>query len=521
MPSQLTFSYGKTLTLCISARNNELQVKEQLQKLALLDAAMLERIEIIIVDNDSTDGTANAVKLFEGRVPFHYVSNTENLSQDNSFTFALNQAIATRSKYIWLLDARNIIRIGNFGALIETLESNEVGLVHLAGNNGAKKNFVQYVDADDFLQQVAMGIIQTSRNILRTDMIRGYNPREFTAGSGIPVVPLLLHIVLAAKQNFIYNPTLFEDGKIDYIAEVNDPIRTYVKNLLSVYDSYEDKPVSISPYTTMKLKNKVSDYLLPLIFRLFVLRRGVKGVEGKVSRAIVKQNLGFCPTLSALKKCFSRKLWGKVLHAIGIALHRVLTVLVAILVLIVCNKAVSRAVVRFRNNLATFRFRHRVKAGKGCSVESPVSIEGNKYIAIGTNFSSKAGLHLECINTGNYTPHLIIGDDVSMARNVQINTIREVRIGNNVKIGADVLITDYQYGRTDSETLRINPAERDLSTRGAVRIDDGVLIGPRAIVLPGVTVGKGAVIGAGAVVSRNVPPYTVVAGAPAKAIKTV
>ncbi|MBR4648848.1 MAG: hypothetical protein IKO67_01700, partial [Bacteroidaceae bacterium] len=73
MPSQLTFSYGKTLTLCISARNNELQIKDQLQKLALLDANVLERIEIIIVDNDSTDGTSNAVKLFEGRVPFHYV----------------------------------------------------------------------------------------------------------------------------------------------------------------------------------------------------------------------------------------------------------------------------------------------------------------------------------------------------------------------------------------------------------------------------------------------------------------
>ena len=516
MSSQLTFSYGKTLTLCISARNNELQIKEQLQKLALLDANMLERIEIIIVDNDSTDGTSNAVKLFEGRVPFHYVSNTENLSQDNSFTYALNQAIATRSKYIWMLDARNIVRVGHFSALLEMLESNEIGLIHLLGNENAKKPTVQYVDADDYLQQVGMGIIQVSRNILRTDMIRGYNPKEFGAGTGMPAVPLFLHIVLAAKQNFIYNPVVFDDAAIDYVAEANDPIRTYVKNILAIYDYYEDKPSCISPYTTMKMKSKVSDFMFPQIFRLFVLRRSIKGVEGKVSRTIVKQNLGFRPVVSAFKRCFSAKLWGRVLSAIGRVLRKIITVVVAIIVMIVCNTVVTRAFARFRKNLTTFRFRHRVKVGAGCVVEGPVYTEGNRYIAIGTGFCAKPGLHVECINTGNYTPKLIIGDDVNLERNVRINVIREVKIGSNVKIGPNVLITDYQFGKTDAETLRLIPAERDLNTRGIVCIEDNVLIGPRVTVLPGVTIGKGAVVGAGAVVTRSIPPYTVATGAPAR-----
>lgn len=516
MPSQLTFSYGKTLTLCISARNNELQLKEQLQKLALLDANVLERIEIIVVDNDSTDGTSNMVKLFEGRVPFHYVSNTENLSQDNSFTFALNQGIASRSKYIWLLDARNIIRVGHFGALIETLENNEVGLVHLVSNDNAKKTMVQYVDADDFLQSVSMGIIEVSRNILRTDMIRGYNPREFGAGSGIPAVPLLLHIVLAAKQNFIYNPTLFEDGGIDYVAEVNDPVRTYVKNLLAVYDHYEDKPTPISPYTTIKMKSRISDFLFPQIFRLFVLRRSIKGIEGKVSRSTVKQNLGLRPVVSALKRCVSPVLWSRVFRFLGNMLRKLITFIVGIIVVLVCNTMFTKAWKRFKKNLVTFRFRHRMKVGRGCVVEGPIFTDGNRYITIGTNFCAKPGMHLECINTGNYTPKLIIGDDVSMERSVRINAIREVKIGNNVKIGANVLITDYQFGKTDSETLRIVPADRDLNTRGAVHIEDNVLIGPRAIILPGVTVGKGAVIGAGAVVTRNVQPYSVVVGTPAR-----
>jgi acetyltransferase-like isoleucine patch superfamily enzyme len=52
-----------------------------------------------------------------------------------------------------------------------------------------------------------------------------------------------------------------------------------------------------------------------------------------------------------------------------------------------------------------------------------------------------------------------------------------------------------------------------------VRIGNHVWIGARAVVLKGVTVGDGAVIGAGAVVTQNVPPNTMVAGVPARAIR--
>jgi len=51
-----------------------------------------------------------------------------------------------------------------------------------------------------------------------------------------------------------------------------------------------------------------------------------------------------------------------------------------------------------------------------------------------------------------------------------------------------------------------------------VIIEDYVYIGPRAIILPGVRIGYGAVVGAGAVVTKDVPPYAVVGGVPAKFI---
>jgi acetyltransferase-like isoleucine patch superfamily enzyme len=55
---------------------------------------------------------------------------------------------------------------------------------------------------------------------------------------------------------------------------------------------------------------------------------------------------------------------------------------------------------------------------------------------------------------------------------------------------------------------------------GPIEIDDYVWIGSRALVLPGVKIGKGAVVAAGAVVTRDVAPYVVVGGVPARQIGT-
>jgi len=54
---------------------------------------------------------------------------------------------------------------------------------------------------------------------------------------------------------------------------------------------------------------------------------------------------------------------------------------------------------------------------------------------------------------------------------------------------------------------------------GKILIQDDAWIGAGAIILPNVTIGRGVVVGAGAVVTKDVPPYTVVAGVPAKEIK--
>lgn len=91
-----------------------------------------------------------------------------------------------------------------------------------------------------------------------------------------------------------------------------------------------------------------------------------------------------------------------------------------------------------------------------------------------------------------------------------------VSIGNNVIISANAMILD---AGLDVSTLVCGLRPSHLSS--PVTIEDHVWIGAGSIILPGVRVGTSSVIAAGAVVTRDVPPMSLVAGVPARVIKSL
>jgi acetyltransferase-like isoleucine patch superfamily enzyme len=93
-----------------------------------------------------------------------------------------------------------------------------------------------------------------------------------------------------------------------------------------------------------------------------------------------------------------------------------------------------------------------------------------------------------------------------------------VSIGHHVGIAAKVMFITHDGG---TYVFRDQERFRKVIKYGRIQILDNCVIGQRAILLPGVTVGPNAVVAAGAVVMRSVPPGTVVAGNPAKPILTV
>ncbi|MBR2722402.1 MAG: acyltransferase [Clostridia bacterium] len=115
----------------------------------------------------------------------------------------------------------------------------------------------------------------------------------------------------------------------------------------------------------------------------------------------------------------------------------------------------------------------------------------------------------------HFTPGLSIGDNSGVGIRCEVNG--PVTIGANVMMGPEVVIytQTHKYDRTD-----IPMCEQGSTEPREVVIEDDVWLGRRAIIMPGVRIGKGSIIGAGAVVTKDVPPYSVVGGVPARVIRT-
>lgn len=105
---------------------------------------------------------------------------------------------------------------------------------------------------------------------------------------------------------------------------------------------------------------------------------------------------------------------------------------------------------------------------------------------------------------------LIIGENSVVNARCRIDNRGGVRIGDNVSISSDVTILTADHDM-DSPTFA--------GRNRPVIIGDYVWVGTAAMIMPGVSIGKGAVIAAGSIVTKNVAPYHVVAGIPAKFIK--
>ncbi|NID10912.1 DapH/DapD/GlmU-related protein [Fibrivirga algicola] len=115
--------------------------------------------------------------------------------------------------------------------------------------------------------------------------------------------------------------------------------------------------------------------------------------------------------------------------------------------------------------------------------------------------------------------HTNFGRSIRLGKNIFINhacsflDIGGITIEDDVQLGPRVNLT--------SENHPLDPTDRTTLIPQPIVIKRNAWIGAGATILPGVTVGENAVVAAGAVVSRDVPPNTVVAGVPAKVVKTL
>lgn len=169
-----------------------------------------------------------------------------------------------------------------------------------------------------------------------------------------------------------------------------------------------------------------------------------------------------------------------------------------------------------------------------------VTIRHSSYLSVGKGFIAEDGCEISCFSKRG----IVLGDKVTIGSYAIIrpSTLWGGEPGEGLKVGDNSNIGPYSYVGCSGyieigSNVMISPRvgiyaenhnfqstglamKEQGVTRSFVKIEDDCWIASNAVILAGVTVGKGSVVAAGSVVTKDVPPYSVVAGVPAKVIDT-
>ena len=178
-------------------------------------------------------------------------------------------------------------------------------------------------------------------------------------------------------------------------------------------------------------------------------------------------------------------------------------------------------------NLYSAYIRHQFRqCGELKLGSTQLHLFGLRYMEFGDQVEMHFNARVQCIDyfqptNQHFKPRLILHDHVVVQAMCHIGCIDRVEIGEWSTMGARCYITDHTHGGTSREELLLPPRKRPLVSRGPVKIGKYVHLGEGVCVMPGVTIGDYSVVGAGAVVTRDIPPFSIAVGSPAKVIKQI
>lgn len=169
---------------------------------------------------------------------------------------------------------------------------------------------------------------------------------------------------------------------------------------------------------------------------------------------------------------------------------------------------------------ASIRYAHYLRAGIDLIIEDGAEINclSKEGIVLGNRVTvgKNAIIRPSNIYGGAIGEGLLVGDNSNIGPGAYIGCSGLVTIGKNVMMSPGVSIYAENHNFSDTHI----PMKDQGVTVSFVTIEDDCWIASNSIILAGVTIGKGSVVAAGSVVTKNVPPYSVVAGAPATIIKS-
>lgn len=189
------------------------------------------------------------------------------------------------------------------------------------------------------------------------------------------------------------------------------------------------------------------------------------------------------------------------------------------------NHKIQRIIDKFQINIYSIWISKQFpQIGDNVKFVGNLTLVGQQYIHI----QDKSTFGYGCILTAwdsygsqKLSPHITIGKNSHFGEYNHITAINSIIIGNGVLTGRWVTITDNAHGKSCYEDLCIEPYKRNLYSKGPVIIEDNVWIGDKVSILPNVRIGKSSIIAANSVVTKDIPPFSIAAGIPAKIVKII
>jgi abequosyltransferase len=259
------------LSICIPTYNRANFLNRSLSYLTRQIESYVNRLEIIVLDNDSNDGTYNVVQNYiDLGFQISYIKNDHNLGPDINVDKCYQVA---KGKYVLALGDDDIIVLNSLDKLMNILNTSDYGVIHLNAKPIESEidymllndnlNFKVFNNSDKFFSVVGYNITFISANII-SKKYYDYNVSSKYLGSSLPQVPFIVHSILKAEKNLLIKDAIIR-AEVDNSGGYN-LLKVFSENLYHIL-------IDISlQYPKSKMFQIITNKLLVYFFPFWIVK---------------------------------------------------------------------------------------------------------------------------------------------------------------------------------------------------------------------------------------------------------
>lgn len=238
-------------------------MKEQIERLKSCPKETLDKMEIIISDNCSTDDTQQIVEdaIADG-FECRYIRNESNLGMDGNFVSCFRKA---QGRYVWLLGDDDTIIIDSLVQIVELLDVQEdYGLLHIYQKKDLQQEYIYVEDWKKTTKYISYSLTFISANIANTKYVPQIDFEKYM-GTWFTLTPLYITAYKKEPMNIVYGVQTFEKAK-DYSRNGGyNFFEVFVKNYQNIIEEYiEDR------YLFLWLKKDIWPFVWMFTRRLLI-----------------------------------------------------------------------------------------------------------------------------------------------------------------------------------------------------------------------------------------------------------